>query len=412
MREKSSMRDIIATYYFRPKSGVTADFAAQAICEEQTTGTWTNLSTVNDHTAYVHAYDGEVMDISCVGNGGYTTRIRYPYEIFEPGNIPQYLSVIAGNLFGLGKLDAVRLLDIDVSSILAAAHTGPKFGIEGVRKLVGTETSRRPHVGTIIKPKVGLNPKDTAAVAYEAAVGGVDLIKDDETLTNQQFCPLTDRLEAVMNALERAKDETGRTVLYALNITTGGDKILEVGEKAVRAGANMLMVDVLTAGFSAVQALAADPNITVPIHVHRTMHGAFTRNPHHGIAMRPIAKLVRLCGGDQLHTGTVSGKMGGSAAEIVGDNEVLTKPFAAIAPVFPVASGGLHPGKVHAELATLGTEIVLQAGGGVHGHPDGTRAGAAAMRQAVDAFLAGVSAEEYAKTHPELAKALARWGSQ
>lgn len=406
------MRDLIATYYFRPKSGVTADFAAQAICEEQTTGTWTNLSTVNDHTAYVHAYDGEVMDISCVENGGYTTKIRYPYEIFEPGNIPQYLSVIAGNLFGLGKLDAVRLLDIDVPSTLATAHTGPKFGIEGVRKLVGTDASRRPHVGTIIKPKVGLNPKDTATVAYEAAVGGVDLIKDDETLTNQQFCPLTDRLEAVMNALETAKDETGRTVLYALNITTGGDKILEIGEKAVRAGANMLMVDVLTAGFSAVQALAADPKITVPIHVHRTMHGALTRNPHHGIAMRPIAKLVRLCGGDQLHTGAVSGKMGSSAVEIVGDNEVLTKPFAAIAPVFPVSSGGLHPGKVHAELATLGTEIVLQAGGGVHGHPDGTRAGAAAMRQAVDAFLAGVSAEEYAKTHAELAKALARWGSR
>ena len=181
------MDDLIATYYFRPKSGVTADFAAQAISEEQTTGTWTTLSTVNDHTAYVHAYDGEVMSIDPAADGGYLTKIRYPYEIFEPGNIPQYLSVIAGNLFGLGKLEAVRLLDIDIPDALRRHHTGPKFGIEGVRKIVGTEVSRRPHVGTIIKPKVGLTPKDTAAVAYEAAVGGVDLIKDDETLTNQQF---------------------------------------------------------------------------------------------------------------------------------------------------------------------------------------------------------------------------------
>ena len=405
------MDDLIATYYFRPRDSVTADFAAQAISEEQTTGTWTNLSTVNDHTAYVHAYDGEVMDIVSLGDGGYVTRIRYPYEIFEPGNIPQYLSVIAGNLFGLGKLEVVRLLDIDLPDAFRIVHPGPKFGIEGVRKIVGTEISRRPHVGTIIKPKVGLNPKDTAAVAYEAAVGGVDLIKDDETLTNQRFCPLMDRLAAVMDALERAEQETGRTVLYALNVTTGGDTIVEAGEKAVKAGANMLMVDVLTAGFSAVQALAADPAITVPIHVHRTMHGALTRNPHHGIAMRPIAKLVRLCGGDQLHTGTVSGKMGGSAAEILGDNTILTESWGPVVPVFPVASGGLHPGKVHAELAALGTEIVLQAGGGIHGHPDGTRAGAAAMRQAVDAFLAGVSAEEYAKTHPELARALAAWGT-
>ena len=340
---------------------------------------------------------------------GFQTKLRYPYEIFEPGNIPQYLSVIAGNLFGLGKLEAVRLLDIEIP--MGLDGIGPKFGIEGVRKLTGTETTRRPHVGTIIKPKVGLTPKDTAAVAFQAAIGGVDLIKDDETLTDQTFCPRMERLEMVMEALDRAKDKTGRQVLYALNITTGGDRILEVASNAVRMGANMLMVDVLTAGFSAVQRLAADPSINVPIHVHRTMHGALTRNPVHGIAMRPIAKLVRVCGGDQLHTGTVSGKMGGKAAEILGDNAALTRPAGDLLPVFPVASGGLHPGKVHAEITTLGNEIVLQAGGGIHGHPDGTAAGTCAMRQAVDAVLIGVSEEEYAKTHVELRKALEKWGA-
>lgn len=402
------MKDLIATYYFKPKFGVTPEFAAQAICEEQTTGTWTDISTVNEKTAYVHAFDGEVVEIVPSGNG-FQTKLSYPYEIFEPGNIPQYLSVIAGNLFGLGKLEAVRLLDIDIPEGLDG--TGPKFGIEAVRKLSGTDISRRPHVGTIIKPKVGLTPKDTAAVAYEAAIGGVDLIKDDETLTDQKFCPLMARLEMVMEALDRAKEETGRQVLYALNVTTGGDRILEVASNAVKAGANMLMVDVLTAGFSAVQCLAAAPSINVPIHVHRTMHGALTRNPEHGIAMRPIAKLVRVCGGDQLHTGTVSGKMGGKTAEILGDNAALTRPAGNLLPVFPVASGGLHPGKVNAEITTLGNEIVLQAGGGIHGHPDGTAAGARAMRQAVDAALLGVSAKEYAKTHIELRKALEKWGS-
>ncbi|MEA5037867.1 Ribulose bisphosphate carboxylase large chain [bioreactor metagenome] len=402
------MNDLIATYYFKPKAGVTPEYAAQAICEEQTTGTWTDISTVNEKTAYVHAFDGEVLELAPSGSG-FQTKLSFPHEIFEPGNIPQYLSVIAGNLFGLGKLETVRLLDIEIP--VGLDGTGPKFGIEGIRKISGTEISRRPHVGTIIKPKVGLTPKDTAAVAFQAAIGGVDLIKDDETLTDQKFCPLMTRLEMVMEALERAKDETGRQVLYALNVTTGGDRILEVASNAVKAGANMLMVDVLTAGFSAVQCLASDPSINVPIHVHRTMHGAMTRNPEHGIAMRPIAKLVRVCGGDQLHTGTVSGKMGGKADEILGDNKALTSPAGKLLPVFPVASGGLHPGKVHAEIITLGNEIVLQAGGGIHGHPDGTAAGASAMRQAVDAALAGVSAKEYAKTHIELQKALDIWGS-
>ncbi|HJJ48674.1 MAG TPA: RuBisCO large subunit C-terminal-like domain-containing protein [Methanocorpusculum sp.] len=401
------MNDVTATYYFKPKPGVTPEFAAQAICEEQTTGTWTKLSTVNDRTAYVHALDGTVAGLEPSGDG-YIARLVYPNEIFEPGNIPQYLSVVAGNLFGLGKLEAVRLVDMDIPANLAGC--GPKFGIGGIRRFVGTDTVRRPHVGTIIKPKVGLNVKDTAEVAYAAAMGGLDLIKDDETLTNQAFCPLMPRLEAVMQALDKAETRTGKKVLYALNITTGGDKIVELAHAAVKAGANMLMVDVLTAGFSAIQALAEDPAVTVPIHVHRTMHGALTRNPQHGIAMRPIAKLVRYFGGDQLHTGTVSGKMGGKAAEVLGDNKAVTETYAGLRPTFPVASGGLHPGKVAAEVATLGNEIVLQAGGGVHGHPDGTTAGAMSMVQAVEAAFSGIPAKEYAKTHAELRKAIELWG--
>ena len=402
------MKDLLATYYFRPKEGVDAAYAANAIREEQTTGTWTDLSTVNEETAYVHALDGSVEDLVELPDGGYLTKICFPHEIFEKGNIPQYLSVIAGNLFGLGKLEAVRLLDIDLPENLAGC--GPKFGIDGIRKIVGTEVSCRPHIGTIIKPKVGLNPKDTGQVAYEAALGGLDLIKDDETLTNQTFCPLFDRLEAVMDALDRAKDETGKQVLYAVNVTTGGDRIVELAHKAVSAGANMLMVDVLTAGFSAIQALAEAPGINVPIHVHRTMHGALTRNPHHGIAMRPIAKLVRSAGGDQLHTGSVSGKMGSKAGEVIADNREITKPLSYLKPVFPVSSGGLHPGKVAAEIAKLGTDIVLQAGGGIHGHPEGTTAGTRAMLQAAEAAILGIPAREYAASHPELAAALAKWG--
>lgn len=401
MRE---MEDVIAIYYFRPDERTTPEEAAQAIAEEETTGTWTALTTRQD---YVRGLDGIVESVEKSGRG-YCTHIRYPAEIFDPGNIPQYLSVVAGNLFGLGRLQAVRLTDVLFPESLARFN-GPNFGVEGVRHLLGTRN--RPHVGTIIKPKVGLTPADTAHVAYEAASGGVDFIKDDETLTNQAFCPMKDRVEAVMARLDEAKDETGRQVLYAVNVSDRADRIVERAEEALERGANTLMVDVITCGYSALQALAEEPGISVPIHVHRTMHAAMTRNPEHGIAMRPIARLVRMAGGDQLHTGTVSGKMGHNAEELLLDNRALTDPWYGFRPVFPVASGGLHPGKVHAELETLGTEIVLQAGGGIHGHPDGTAAGARAMRQAVDAFLEGVSAEEYAKDHVELDRALSLWGT-
>ena len=144
--------------------------------------------------------------------------------------------MVAGNLFGLGRLEAVRLLDVDFPEELVP-FTGPKFGMEGVRKLIGT--TDRPHVGTIIKPKVGLNPKDTAEVAYKAAIGGVDLIKDDETLTDQTFCPMDERLQAVMAKLDEAKSETGQEVLYAVNISARADDIVERAEHAIDLGANM-----------------------------------------------------------------------------------------------------------------------------------------------------------------------------
>lgn len=400
------MTDLLATYYFHPRADTTPEHAAQALAEEETTGTWTDISTT---TEYVRRLDGVVESVAPMGTG-FVTRIRYPSEIFEPGNVAQYLSVFAGNLFGLGRLETVRLLDVEVPDSLVNPFHGPKFGMEGVRRLVGT--TRRPHVGTIIKPKVGLSPEDTARVAFEAAIGGVDLIKDDETLTNQAFCPIVDRVGAVMARLDEAQSETGRHVLYAVNVSTRADRILERAEAALERGANMLMVDVLTAGFDAIQALAEDPSIRVPIHVHRTMHAAMTRNPEHGIAMRPFARLARLVGGDQLHTGTASGKMGHAPVdEIRGDNEALLCPCYGLKRVFPVSSGGLHPGKVAAELSALGTDIVLQAGGGIHGHPGGTEAGARAMRQAVDAFIEGVPAEEYARDHFELEQALRKWGA-
>ncbi|MEM4714349.1 MAG: RuBisCO large subunit C-terminal-like domain-containing protein [Candidatus Nanoarchaeia archaeon] len=72
----------------------------------------------------------------------------------------------------------------------------------------------------------------------------------------------------------------------------------------------------------------------------------------------------------------------------------------------------MHPGVVPDVLNILGTNIGLQVGGGVHGHPDGSGAGAKAFRDAVDAFLEGMTLEEKAKKSPELAKALKLWGKQ
>ena len=168
------------------------------------------------------------------------------------------------------------------------------------------------------------------------------------------------------------------------------------------------MVDILTCGWSALQTLR-DQKGKLVIHANRAGHAAFTKNQKHGIAMRPIATIARIIGVDQLHVGTVVGKMSETKAEVLENISACKAEMGGLMPVLPVASGGLYPSLVPALLETFGNDVVLQAGGGIHGHPDGTVAGAKAMRQAVDATLKGSTLEDYAKTHRELKAALEHW---
>ena len=386
--------ELIAKY--RVETDLPIEKAAKAIAAEQSTGTWTEVQGENNPLA-----------ARVISAQGTDVVIGFPEELFEPGNIPQYLSVVAGNLFGLGALKKVRLQDVIFPERLMRVHKGPRFGIEDSRKILGVFD--RPLVGTIVKPKVGLDPIGTAEVAAAAVRGGLDLVKDDETLTNQSFCPLIPRLEAVMNHLDKVEKETGKKAFYAVNVTTGADEILERAESAVDHGANMVMVDVLTAGFSALEVLSR--HVNVPIHVHRTMHGAFTRDKAHGISMLVISKLVRMTGGTNLHTGSYMGKMARETLENDLSRDALREEWYGLKRVFPVASGGIYPAKVHGNLDGYGVDCIVQAGGGVHGHPDGTTAGAKAMVQAVEAWLKQIPLQEYARDHKELETALRFWGS-
>lgn len=386
--------EVIAKYHV--ETDLPIEKAAEAIAAEQSTGTWTEVERETLATDLA----GKV--IRAEGKFAY---IAFPEELFEPGNIPQYLSVVAGNLFGLSALKKVRLLDVVFPQSLVKAHKGPRVGIKEARKILGVFD--RPLVGTIIKPKVGLSPKETAEVAGQAVRGGLDLIKDDETLTDQSFCPIDERVEAVMAELSKVEDETGKKAFYAVNVTCGAEDILERAEDVIDRGANMVMVDVLTAGFSALEVLSR--GVKVPVHVHRTMHGAFTRDRSHGISMVPISRLVRMAGGTNLHTGSYLGKMAGDREENDQCRDALRDDWYGLRPVFPVASGGVHPGKVRPNLEGYGVDCIVQAGGGVHGHPWGTTAGATAMVQAVEAWRVGVSAEEYARSHKELDAALTFW---
>ena len=394
---KSKETDLICTFQVEPE-GISLKEAAGGVAAESSVGTWTELTTEQPYVkrlaAHVFSINGDII------------KIAYPIELFESANMPNILSSVAGNVFGLKALKNLRLLDIEFPKNLLTSFKGPAFGIAGIRNLL--KISQRPLVGTIIKPKLGLETKDHAKVAYEAWFGGCDVVKDDENLSSQKFNPFAERLTQTLESRDKAQDETGERKVYMINITAETNTMLKRAQAVVDQGGEYVMVDILTCGWSALQTLR-EQNFKLVIHAHRAGHAAFTKNPKHGIAMKPIATVARVIGVDQLHVGTVVGKMSETKTEVLENIDACKAEMGGLKPVLPVASGGLHPRLVPALMETFGNDFVIQAGGGIHGHPDGTVAGAKAMRQAVDATLYGKTLQEYAKNHIELALALKQW---
>ena len=389
--------DLVCDFYVEPL-GISLKEAAGGVAAESSVGTWTELTTIKP---YVEKLAARVFSIE-----GNNIRIAYPIELFEQGNLPNILSSVAGNVFGLRALKNLKLTDIQLPKELVHSFKGPKYGITGIRKLLNIQD--RPLVGTIIKPKLGLKTVDHAKVAYDAWVGGCDVVKDDENLSSQSFNPFEERVVATLEMRDRAEEETGEKKVYMVNVTSETEEMLKRAQFVVDHGGRYLMIDILTCGFSALQTVR-EHDFGLVIHAHRAGHAAFTKNPLHGISMKVIAKVARIIGVDQLHVGTVVGKMSETREEIAENCEALKTGMYGVKEVLPVASGGLYPSLVPALMGFFGKDFVIQAGGGIHGHNDRTIAGAKAMRQAVDASLKGMSLEEYAKSHKELHVALNLW---
>lgn len=397
LRHEPSEDDVLCDFHF-VSEGMSSKEAAGAIAAESSIGTWTELTTVKPYVeglrATVYRIDGDECSIA------------YPIELFEPGNVANILSSVAGNVFGLEALRRLRLNDVRFPEALVRGFEGPRYGVEGVRELLRVRD--RPLVGTIIKPKLGLRTRDHAEVAYDAWVGGCDIVKDDENLSSQAFNPFEDRVTETLEMGDRAEEETGERKAYMVNVSAETEEMLRRAEYVKEQGGLYAMVDIITCGFSALQTLRKR-DLRLVIHGHRAGHAAFTRMEGHGISMRVIAKVARMIGVDQLHVGAAVGKMSETREEVLENVEALERQMHGLRRVLPVASGGLHPGLVPELMRIFGRDVVIQAGGGIHGHPMGSRAGAAAMKQAVTAVMEGRTLKDFAGDHEELAAALRTW---
>ncbi len=319
------------------------------------------------------------------------------------------MATVAGNLFELRQFSGLRLLDIRLPEAFGAPYPGPQFGVAGTRRLAGVEIG--PLIGTIVKPSIGLTAEATAELARVLAGAGIDFIKDDELQADGPDCPFEDRVRAVMAVLNDHAEATGKKVMFAFNLTGEVDQMKRRHDLVRDLGGTCVMLSLNAVGLSGMLAFARHSEL--PIHAHRNGWGYLSRAPMLGWAYPAWSKIWRLAGADHMHVNGLRNKFSeGDESVIASARSVQTplwkdKPCVAM-PVFSSGQSAVQPPETYRRLGNA--DCIYAAGGGIMAHPGGPAEGVQSLRDAWDAAIAGVPAEEYGRDHPALARALEAYG--
>lgn len=414
------MERITATYFietpFEPAS------AAAVLAGEQSSGTFTAVPGETEELKQRFAARVESVEFletvstpaipgsESKDNQYHRAIVKVSWSIENFGyNLPVLISSLQGNLYEIRQFTGLKLMDIDIPESYANHFSGPKFGIAGCRKLTGVQN--RPLIGTIIKPSVGLTPQQTATLVGTLAEAGIDFIKDDELLSSTANSPFNERVDEVMNVINRFADKTGKKIMYAFNISGEIDEMLARYEKVVNTGGTCAMVSINSVGLAGTKKICDQGALA--IHGHRNGWGMLTRHPLLGIDFRAYQKLWRLAGVDQLHVNGIQNKFWESDDSVVASIEACLKPMLGGYEVLPVVSSGQWGGQApETYRRTKTTDLLYMAGGGILAHPMGPAAGVTALQQAWQAAVDGLDIEGAAKIYPEFAKSVEKFGSK
>ncbi|MGJ3204305.1 2,3-diketo-5-methylthiopentyl-1-phosphate enolase [Geobacillus sp. FJAT-46040] len=407
------MSAVMATYLLHDETDIRKK--AEGIALGLTIGTWTDLPALEQEQLRKHK--GEVVAIEELGeservNAYFGKRLkRAIVKIAYPTvNFSADLPALLVTTFGKLSLDGeVRLLDLEFPDEWKRQFPGPRFGIDGIRDRVGVHN--RPLLMSIFKGMIGRDLAYLTSELKKQALGGVDLVKDDEILFDSELLPFEKRITEGKAALQEVYEQTGKRTLYAVNLTGKTFALKDKAKRAAELGADVLLFNVFAYGLDVLQALREDEEIAVPIMAHPAFSGAVTPSEFYGVAPSLwLGKLLRLAGADFVLFPSPYGSVALEREQALGIARALTDDQEPFARAFPVPSAGIHPGLVPLIIRDFGLDSIVNAGGGIHGHPDGAIGGGRAFRAAIDAVLAGRPLRAAAAENEALQKAIDRWG--
>jgi len=380
-----------AVYRIRAADGAAAEARARSICVEQTVEFPPELIT---NASIRDGIVGEIAAINQLESGRFEVVIRYPVEAAGT-ELTQLINVLFGNV---SIQPGIQLADFSLPASMLRQYRGPRFGIDGLRELTGAQ--HRPLLCTALKP-MGLSASALAELAYQLALGGIDLIKDDHGLSDQAFCPFDERVARCAEAVRRANHESGLQARYLPNVTAPFNDIMRRARRARDAGAGGLLFCPGLAGFDAMRTLADDDALALPILNHPAFQGSFAVAADSGLSHRVLhGRLSRLAGADAAIFPHFGGRFAYSEAEcrdiVIGCTAPMTdngwratdaadnRPgqgsgsirsgigednAASSAPILPVPAGGMRLERVDELVRFYGRNCMLLIGGDLHARP-------------------------------------------
>ena len=244
---------VIATYQVSGIKETDALKKAGGFATGQTVGTWLPLPGVT--RVMVEEYQARVLSMhllpgeSAMG----VMRIAFPTHNFVK-SISMLQTALVGN--DVSTALSIKLLDLDFTPLAINAYSGPRQSVQGIRDAVGIYD--RPLILNMIKPCIGYTADDGAKLFLESAMGGVDLIKDDEVHGQTDISSVPERVEKYQRAADTVRARKGHAPLYIPNIT-GRPKLMRENARAViDAGGKGVMVNFVTAGLDALWELSEE----------------------------------------------------------------------------------------------------------------------------------------------------------
>ncbi len=308
-------------------------------------------------------------------DGGQRATISYAAP-HAGAHLSQLLNLIFGNV---SIYPRVRLTDVAFPPSFLDNFKGPRFGIDGLRALTGVHG--RPLLATALKPK-GAAIETLAGMARDFALGGGDIVKDDQNLADD-FETFKLRVEACARAVEEANAHTGRRCLYFPHVAAPAGELSRYLDYVSALGLHGVLMCPMIVGLESTRDISS--RYPLVLMAHPALTGSYTHGIEQGIDHGLLlGTLFRMAGADISIFPNFGGRFSYSRAECLSISARLRDPLGALSPAWPSPGGGMAIDNLEAMDNDYGANSVFLVGGALFGLnrelKEGTRAFLDAIR--------------------------------